>query len=169
MDQSVINFAVFEDSVEYAGMATATLPDLTYLTQTISGAGLAGNIEAPILGHIDAMTLGLAFRTTTPQSVKLSEPRRHTIDLRAAVQNENPVSGQIEVGREKHLLVVVPKNTVGGSLAPAQPTNGTGEYSVRYWATYINGEKVREIDPVNFICYMNGVDYLAPVRKALGK
>lgn len=83
MDQSIINFKVYEDSVEYVGMAQATLPDLTALTQSISGAGIAGNVEAVILGHFDAMTLGLNFRTVTDQSVKLSEPRRHTIDLRS--------------------------------------------------------------------------------------
>lgn len=42
MDQSIINFKVYEDSVEYVGMAQATLPDLTALTQSISGAGIAG-------------------------------------------------------------------------------------------------------------------------------
>ena len=50
MDQSIINFKVYEDSVEYVGMAQATLPDLTALTQSISGAGIAGNVESVILG-----------------------------------------------------------------------------------------------------------------------
>ena len=49
-----------------------------------------------------------------------------------------------------------------------QPSNGSGEYAVRYWATYIDGKKVREVDQLNFICYVNGTDYLADVRKALG-
>ena len=52
---------------------------------------------------------------------------------------------------------------------PATPANGSGEYAVRYWATYLEGKKVRELDPLNFICYINGTDYLAAVRKALGK
>lgn len=168
-DESVINFAVYEDSVEYVGMASATLPNLTALIQTISGAGIAGNVEAPILGHYDAMTLGLNFRTTTEQSVRLSEPRRHTIDLRAPQQVEDTVAGAVKVQNVKHILVVIPKTETGGSIAPANPTNGSGEYAVRYWATYIDGVKVREIDPLNFICYTNGTDYLADVRKALGK
>lgn len=29
-------------------------------------------------------------------------------------------------------------------------------------------KKVREVDQLNFICYVNGTDYLADVRKALG-
>ena len=139
-------------------MAQATLPDLTALTQSISGAGIAGNVESVILGHFDAMTLGLNFRTVTDQSVKLSEPRRHTIDLRVAQQDEDVVAGKVVVRAVKHILVVIPKSDKGGS----------GEYAVRYWATYIDGKKVREVDQLNFICYVNGTDYLADVRKALG-
>jgi len=29
--------------------------------------------------------------------------------------------------------------------------------------------RTREVDPLNFICYVDGTDYLADVRKALGK
>ena len=168
-DESVINFAVYEDSVEYVGMAGVTLPNLAAIVQTLSGAGIAGNVEVPVLGHYDVMSLTLNFRTTTEHSVRLSEPRRHNIDLRMAQQIEDTVAGEVKVQSIKHVLVVVPKTDTGGTVAPAAPTNGSGEYSVRYWATYIDGSKVREIDPLNFICVVNGVDYLADVRKAIGK
>ena len=168
-DESVINFAVYEDGVDHLGIASATLPNLAAIIQTVSGAGIPGNVEAPVLGHYDAMTLGLNFRTTTEQGVRLSEPRRHNIDLRAAQQIEDTVSGTIKVQNIKHIMVVIPKTETGGSIAPASPTNGSGEYSVRYWATYIDGTRVREIDPLNFICYFNGTDYLADGRTALGK
>ena len=168
-DESVINFAVYEDSVEYVGMAGVTLPNLAAIVQTLSGAGIAGNVEVPVLGHYDVMSLTLNFRTTTEHSVRLSEPRRHNIDLRMAQQIEDTVAGEVKVQSIKHVLVVVPKTDTGGTVAPAAPTNGSGEYSVHYWATYIDGAKVREIDPLNFICEVNGVDYLADVRKAIGK
>ena len=72
-------------------------------------------------------------------------------------------------GDEKYSVsCVIPKSDKGGSVAPATPSNGSGEYAVRYWATYIDGKKVREVDQLNFICYVNGTDYLADVRKALG-
>lgn len=168
-DESVINFAVYEDSVDYVGVAGVTLPNLAAIVQTLSGAGIAGNVEVPVLGHYDVMSLTLNFRTTTEHSVRLSEPRRHNIDLRMAQQIEDTVAGEVKVQSIKHVLVVVPKTDTGGTVAPAAPTNGSGEYSVRYWATYIDGAKVREIDPLNFICEVNGVDYLADVRKAIGK
>ena len=169
MEQGIINFAVYEDGNEYMGLASVTLPDTTYLTQSISGAGIGGNVEAVFAGMVDAMTLGLNFRATTDQSIKLSEPRRHTIDLRVAQQKEDPVSATIGTQAVKHVFVIVPKSDKGGSIAPASLGTGSGEYAVRYWATYIDGVKKREIDPFNLICEVNGVDYLAAARKALGK
>ena len=72
VDQSTINWAVYEDNTEYAGMAQATLPNLTALTQSISGAGIAGNVDAVILGHFDAMSMTLNYRTMTEQACALN-------------------------------------------------------------------------------------------------
>ena len=46
IDESVINFALYEDANEYLGMAEVALPELASLTQEITGAGIAGNVEA---------------------------------------------------------------------------------------------------------------------------
>lgn len=44
-----------------------------------------------------------------------------------------------------------------------------GDKRLKYEDTYIDGKKKLEIDPLNYIYYVNGKDYLADVRKALGK
>ena len=161
IQETVINFAVYEDKTEFMGIASVQLPDLTALSQQISGAGIAGNIEA--------MTCTINFRTTTTAALKLSEPRRHNLDIRVANQVEDTVAGKVAAQSVKHVLVVLPKKDGGGTLAPASAADASGEYAVRYWATYVDGQKIREIDPMNSICIINGVDYLADVRKALGK
>ena len=168
-DSAVINFAVYEDGKEFIGTAKATMPDLSLLTVSHSGAGIAGNIEDVIMGHLDAMTLGLDFKTLGDNAFKLAEMRYHDIDLRVAQQEEDPVSGTIKVRAVKHFLRVIPKKTGGGGVAPASAADVSGEYAVRYWKTTIDVVKKQEIDPLNFICYVNGTDYLADVKTALGK
>lgn len=168
-DSAVVNFAVYEDGKEYIGTAKATLPELNLLTQSHSGAGIAGNIEDVIMGHIDAMTLGLEFKTLSDNAFRLAEMRYHDIDLRVAQQEEDPVTGTIKVRAVKHFLRVIPKKTGGGGVAPASAADVSGEYAVRYWKTTIDGVKKQEIDPLNFICDINGTDYLADVKTALGK
>jgi hypothetical protein len=69
----------------------------------------------------------------------------------------------------KHVLIVSPTKYNPGKLAPASSADASGEYAVTYYATYIDGVKELEIDVINFIFYVDGTDYLADVRKALGK
>lgn len=91
VDESIINFALYEDANEYLGMAEVTLPELASLTQEITGAGIAGNVEAVILGHFEAMTTTLNFRTVTRSAVSLNKPGYHTLTLRVAQQLKDTV------------------------------------------------------------------------------
>jgi P2 family phage contractile tail tube protein len=169
VDQAVINFAVYENSTEYYGMAEATLPEISNMTEEIKGAGISGTLETVILGHLEAMTLTLNFRTVTKEAIALAEPRDHMIDLRVAQQGKDTVSGKITITPVKHIFIVQPKKLNPGKVSPATPAEASGEYGVTYYATFIDGKKMLEIDILNFIYYVNGTDYLADVRKALGK
>jgi P2 family phage contractile tail tube protein len=169
VNEAVINFAVYENSTEYYGMAEVTLPEISNLTEEVKGAGISGTFESVVLGHLEAMTLTLNFRTLVKDAVALLEPRDHQIDLRVAQQGKDTVSGKTTVTPIKHVMVVKPKKLNPGKVAPASPSEASGEYAVTYWATFIDGEKVLEVDILNFIYLVNGTDYLADVRKALGK
>ena len=160
MDSAVINFAVYEDGKEFIGTASATMPDIGFAAVSHSGAGISGEIEDVILGHLNAMTLGLNFRTLGDNAFRLAEMRYHDIDLRVAQQEEDPVAGAIKVRAVKHFM---------RGVAPASAADVSGEYAVRYWKTTIDGETKQELDPLNFICNINGVDVLSEVRTALGK
>lgn len=169
IDELVINFAIYEDANEYLGMAEATLPDLEFLTEEINGAGIGGNVEEIIVGHLSAMTTTLNFRTVCKSAVRLLEPRVHKLDLRVAQQQQNNRTSEMVVSSVKHIMRVKPKKTALGKVAAASTADVSGEYAVSYYAMYMDGKKVTEIDPLNFICIINGYDYLAAVRKALGK
>ena len=163
VDNGTTNFAVYEDATEFYGMAEVTLPEITQITEEVKGAGISG------VGHIEAMTLTLNFRSVTADAVKLAEPRNHQLDLRAAQQYWDNTAGKFVQQAVKHVLMVTPTKFAPGKLAPAASAEASGEYAATYFATYIDGKKVLEIDIINFIYYVNGTDYLADVRKALGK
>ena len=167
-DSLVIDYTVYEDGKEYLGTTEVTLPDVEFLSETLSGGGIAGEVEDIITGHISAMTTTMNWRVVTPNVVKLLEPKYHKIDLRAAQQSLDS-SGKTNVDAVKHILKIKPKKTSFGKLAAASTADVSGDYATSYFATYIAGKKVTEIDPLNFICLINGIDYLKDVRKALGK
>ena len=156
IDETVIGFAVYEDATEHVGIAEVTLPEISSITEEISGAGMGGKVESVILGAIEAMTTTLNFRTVTRNAVKLHEPRQHNIDLRAAQQQKDTTKGVTEVVRVKHLLTLTPKKLNPGKVATASAAEVSGEYATTYFATYIDGKKMLEIDPLNYIYFVNG-------------
>jgi len=169
ISESVINFHVYENATEYYGMAQVGLPEISSIVNDVKGAGISGTFESVVLGHLEAMTLTLNFRTLIQDAFKLLEPRNHQLDLRVAQQDEDTVKGQAIVTALKHVFVCKPKKLNPGAVTPATPADASGEYAVTYWATFINGKKTLEIDILNFIFYVNGKDYLSEVRAALGK
>ncbi len=48
VDESVINFALYEDGKIYLGVATITMPDIESEVFTTSGAAIGGEIEIPV-------------------------------------------------------------------------------------------------------------------------
>ena len=167
-DQAIDNFEVYEDSTNFLGIASVDLPNLAFLTTTMNGSGIGGNIEAVMVGQMEAMTCTINWRNLTNESASLSTPKRHDIDLRAALQVEDPVARNIQFRAVKHVLVVIPKSVTGGKVAPATVGDSGSEYAVRYWAFYIDGKKQWELDPFNHVCWVDGVDYTADIRRALG-
>lgn len=169
IDETVIGFAVYEDAKEYVGMSEVALPEISAMTEEIEGAGISGKIESVVMGAIEAMTATFNFRTVTNNAIKLHEPRQHNIDLRAAQQVNNTAKGTTEVVKVRHCLKMIPKKLNPGKVASSSAAEVSGEYAVQYYATYINGKKKLEIDPLNYIYNVNGKDYLKAVRSALGK
>ena len=44
VDELVVNYAIYEDATEYLGTTEVTLPDLEYMSEELSGAGIAGTV-----------------------------------------------------------------------------------------------------------------------------
>lgn len=169
IENGTVNFAVYEDSTEFYGMAEVALPEISTKAEEITGAGIAGAFNGAFVGQTEAMTLTLNFRSTTKDAIKLAAPIKHQLDLRAAQQSWDNTAGKFVQQAIKHVLIATPTKISPGKLAPASSTEGSNEFSVIYYATFIDGQKCLEIDVLNSIYFVDGVDYLEDVRKALGK
>ena len=167
--EAIVNAAVYENNTEYRGLADIQLPDVEQLVAEVEGAGIAGKYTSPIIGHINSMKATFTFRIVTDETYKLTTPDAHTIEIRVAQQKRDSSSGDIYREPVKYVLIMRPINLKLGKVAPATTADASGEYAVSYLASYIDGKKVLEVDPTNYIFIMYGKDYLEDIRKALGK
>lgn len=164
-----INLEIYEDSTNLLGIAKVQLPEITYPCVNIVGAGMMGNMEVPLFGMVDSMTLGINFLTTTQDAVRLMAPKKHQLDLRIAEEFWNVEEAEVGLWADKYVVIARPKNIKPGNIAPMAAADTSGEFAVYYYAAYKDGEQLWEIDKRNMKCIIAGVDYMADVRKALGK
>lgn len=169
LSEKLINFRCYGlGGRELLGLVDAELPTLEAMSETISGAGIAGELDSPTLGHYGPMSLTLKWRVTEAGALRLIAPKAHPIELRGAIQRYNAGSGEQEVQALKVVLRVIPKSVSLGTLSSGTAQEPSEEFSVRYIKVFLGGRAYAEIDPVNFICVIDGVDYLADARAALG-
>lgn len=154
INPAVINYSMFEDSTEYVGLSQVTLPSLQMITQTVKGAGLAGEIETVLIGQMKAMQVQIQMLTLTKQGIDLMEQRIHTWEFREAQQAINRQNGMHSAEAVKHIMRTFPKQMDGGTLQPQSTTNPNIAAAVYYWAEYRDGRKVLELlelDPFAYI------------------
>lgn len=166
--EKLINFRVYLDGGDLLGLADVQLPELEAMTETVKGAGIAGEIDHPVLGHYASMTLALNWRTIESNVMILSQPKAHALDLRGSQQVYDSGAGEYKTVPVRVVVRVMPKKTSLGKLEPGVTTETSNEFEVNYIKIFVSGKKEVEIDKYNYICEVNGVDYLAGVRSDLG-
>ena len=169
IDIAISNYALYEDATEFIGVGDITMPNINNMTAEVRGAGIAGAITELIMGYLEAMEVGVAFRLFSGNAIRLLEPRDHLIELRVVQQERDPVNREYLQRGLKHTMIVFPKTTNPGSVRTAAPGDASGTYGLRYWKMELDGKIVFEFDPIAFIYIVNGYDYLAETRRLLGK
>ncbi len=166
--EKLINFRVYENGTDLLGVSDVQLPSLEYMTETVKGAGIAGEIDSPALGHFGSMTMTLNWRAVTKPILRLGAPKAHELDLRGAIQKYEAATGEYLVTPLKVKVRSIPKKTDPGKMDVGATSDASNEFEVIYLKIDLDGETLVEIDKYNYLCVIEGVDYLAQVRSALG-
>lgn len=166
--EKVVNYNVYNDIEKMVGVAgEVTLPDFESITETISGAGIAGEYESPTPGHFGSQEIEIQFRTLSDTSFNLMNNAGKSIVLRAAQQSTDMAQGKVSRRPLKITFRGIPKGLALGKIGVGTPTETTNKMEVLYIKVEENGKVLLEFDKLNFICIINGEDILAEVRNAI--
>lgn len=166
--ETLINFRVYKDGKDLLGLANVDLPDLKAITVSTKGAGMAGTVDAPVRGHYDSLEMQLNWNVLTKPGVVLAAPTGTHLDMRGAMQVKDTETGGYKVSPIKVVVNATPKSTKMGKFDMGTTSDAGNTLEVTYIKITIDGEDIVEIDKYNYICKIDGVDYLADVREALG-
>lgn len=163
----LVNFNLYKDGDRVA-MLDIELPTLEYMTETLSGAGFAGEMDTPTIGQFSSMSTTLNFRALQKDIVFGLEPFGTMLDCRGSVQEYDSSTAKIKTYGVKLAMMILPKSTDLGKMEVGSMMDTTLEGEISYLKMFVDNVEIIELDKANFICKINGVDYLEEVRNQLG-
>lgn len=161
------NFNTYGSGHKYVGVSSeVTLPSFEYLTETIDGAGIGGEIEEAIEGCFGSLETETSFQNISKEYFNfITETGQVTYRGSMQVLNTATQTNDFES------IVVVTKGKVKSFDLGSLKKGGKGEPKIVREVTYckitIGGSSVLELDKYNLIWKLNGVDRLQKVRSQI--
>ncbi len=159
------NCAAFIDGVSFAGeVPTLTLPKLTKKTDDYQGGGMSAPIEMGMgLEKLEAAFTTNGVRRESLKFFGLADQTACNAVFRAAYKGLKGAVKAVTVTLRGAVKEVDMGDWKAGDKAEIKHA-----MSVTYYKLEIDGRVMYEIDPLNMIQVIDGVDQLAAERTALG-
>lgn len=159
-------YNVYLDGKKLVGLSDeVTLPDFESLTETLSGAGILGEIDEPLLGHFKASEIEIPFRTFNHDMFKLANMQPGlSLTLRMSTQSLSESNMKTEFSPSRIVIKGKNKALSGGKVKQGNGTGSSIKLEILYILIEVNGKKKFELDKLNFVYKVNGVDILKKVR-----
>lgn len=193
-----INYEAYDEGQRFLGHASIDLPEMTYMAQDISGAGIAGTVNLPSRWITESLTLTAHWRSMTQYTFHLAEQDNHDVTFYGAINGYNsgesgvaganlsetrsryttngvheaPTdfrgAGQIRAVPIKIMTRLLPKKVTFGKFQVNEMMESESEFELTYMKVWVDNEEMLELDKFNYTLTINGVSYADDVRSALG-
>lgn len=168
MKETKINaYNVYRDGTKLVGVSDeVTLPDFEGLTETLSGPGILGEIDEPLLGHFGASEIEIPFRTLSSEMFGLlAAGSAVNITLRMSTQAIVESTLATDFMPSRIVIKGKSKGFTGGKVKQGEGTGSSVKIEIVYFLVEVNSAKKFELDKLNFVYKVNGTDLLQKVRK----
>ncbi len=166
--QALIGFNLYKGTEnKLIGIANITLPEAAMMTVTMSGAGIAGEINVPVIGNFESMQTEIATQVLYDTNFSLLALNGELLTARGSLQVQNPSTGGLETAKLRVIIGGFPAGLNLGNLAPASVMDSSNTLEVYYLKIFVNDEEKLEIDKPNYTYRVNGVDLFEDASKGM--
>lgn len=161
------NFNTYASGHKYVGVSSeTTLPNFEYLTETLEGAGIAGDIEEAVEGCFGSLESETSFQNIGEEYFHFLT-QTGIVTYRGSMQVLNTATQT----NDFEGIVVTTKGRVKSFDLGTLKRGGKGEPKIVRELTYvkitIGGQNVLELDKFNMVWKLYGVDLLQKVRSQI--
>jgi len=162
-------FNVYVEGNKLVGVSgEVELPELEALTETVDGAGVLGEMDAPATGHFSSATIKIPFAVLHEDVFKLIDTSKPVeLTLRGSMQAVDPKTLVTDYYPIKIVVRGKAKTTTLGNLSKGKKGEPEVELEIYYIKIVINNSTGLELDKLNYKYVVNGEDMLAKIRKQI--
>lgn len=159
-------YNVYLDGTKLLGVSEeVTLPNFEALTETLSGAGILGEIDEPILGHFGASEIEIPFRTLNKDMFRIANMQTAvSLTLRMSTQTINESDMVTDFMPSRIVIKGKNKALTGGKVKQGSGTGSSLKVEILYILVEVDKQPKFELDKLNFVYKVDGNDLLQKVR-----
>lgn len=167
--ERLINFNIYSEGTRgIQGVADVELPSFEAMTDTLSGAGIAGEIDTATIGNFGSMTVTINFRTITKDMFSLASMRKaHNLTARGVIQVQDAATGETKVTPVVVSFKAKTKVFNPGTLEAGAAMGASFEGEIISIRIRLDGVEYIELDKLNYVYKVNGVDETKDIRNSI--
>lgn len=142
-----------------------TLPDFEAMSDTISGAGILGEIEDPTVGYFGNQEIEIPFRVVDKEAVDMMKMTKAVhLTLRGAQQTTDS-GGNIEFRQMRVVVRGRCKKFSPGKVKFGSAMDTKITLTILYIMIELDGEQLVELDKLNEVFKIRGEDIIAKIKE----
>lgn len=142
-----------------------TLPDFEAVSDTISGAGILGEIEDPTVGYFSNQEMEIPFRVMDTEAVDMMDMTKAVrLTLRGAQQTTNS-DGDIDFRPMRVVVRGRCKKFSPGKVKAGSTMDTKITLTILYIMIEVDGEQLVELDKLNEVFKIRGVDIIKKIKE----
>lgn len=164
---SLLNhYKVYDEGENLAGVSGEfELPELSAITDTLEGTGVLGEIEDPATGQFGSATFKVPFAVLYKDIYTIADQNHpKLITLRGSEQVMDSATGETKHVPVKIVCRGKAKTITNGSAQKGKKMESEIEQELLYYKVEVDGEELVELDKLNFVYKVRGVDLMAQIR-----
>lgn len=167
--EQTVAYRIYHKGSDFLGVATIELPQVQQMTETLSGSGIAGEIENPTIGITQSMTAKLSFTSITQEVFKaLNWTETALWECYSALQVSDDATSVRDSVPYQITFLGRAKSFPLGSLEQGKKHGNEVEMEITRLEVLLEGKEKLLIDKLAFIYRVDGTDLLQQVRSQTG-
>lgn len=159
-------YNVYNEGDRLLGMGDElTLPDFESSSETVSGAGILGEVDDPTVGYFGNQEVEIPFRVLDQEAMDMMDMTRAVkLTVRGAQQTTN-AEGDIEYRQIRVVVRGRVSKFSPGKLKAGSTMDTKITLTLLYILIELGGKSVLELDKLNEVYKVNGTDVLAKIKE----